>query len=96
MQPDVGLSVAVVRACKLKPALALLVASNALQCSEDTAETAEAAYFCRLEPEAAMLFKTHFETCRPCRQAYEETVDFVDAISDAAKWLVSGHGSRAN
>jgi tetratricopeptide (TPR) repeat protein len=53
-------------------------------------ETAEAAYLGRLEPEAAMLFKTHSETCPPCRQVYEETVEFVVAISAAAKWLRFG------
>ena len=97
VQPNVGLSVAVVVGrSDPKPELALLVAANASQCSEDPAETAEAAYLGRLEPEAAMLFKTHLEACPPCRQKYEETVEFVVAISAVAKSLRFGDCSKVN
>jgi len=36
------------------------------------------------------------ETCPGCRQAYEETVAFVDAIRAAAKSLESGDGFKVN
>jgi hypothetical protein len=96
VQPDVGLSVAVVQGIDPRPELALLVNSNASQCSEDPAEMTEAYYLGRLEPEAAMLFKGHFETCSCCRQAHEETVAFVDAIRVAAKGLESVDDSKVN
>src|SRR5260370_381894 len=38
----------------------------------------------RLVPEAAEPFKAHIESCLGCRQVYEETVKFVDAICAAA------------
>jgi len=96
VQPVVGLSVAVVEGLDPQPELALLANSNALQCSEDPAEMAEAFYLGHLEPEAAMLFKVHFETCSRCRQAHEETVEFVDAIRVAAKGLESVEDSKVN
>jgi hypothetical protein len=97
VQPDVGLLVTEVQGVGLQPELAVLVASNASQCSEDPAERAEAVYLGRLEPEAAMLFKAHFETCLRCRQEYADTVRFVNATtSAAAKMLESGDGSKAN
>jgi hypothetical protein len=96
VQPDVGLSVAVVQEVDPEGELALLVATSASQCSEDPAEMAEAAYLGRLEPEATMLFKAHLVTCPRCRQPFEETVAFVDAIRAAAKAFESGDGSKVN
>jgi hypothetical protein len=92
--PDV--SVAEVQGVGSEPELAPLVASSASQCSEDPAEMAEAVYMGRLEPEAAMLLQAHFETCPGCRQVYGETVEFVYAISNAAKGLESVDGSEVN
>jgi hypothetical protein len=94
VQPDVGLSVAVAQGTE--PELALLVATNASQCSEDPAEMAEAIYLGRLEPEATMLFKAHLVTCPHCRQPYEETVAFVDAIRAAAKSFEPVGRSKVN
>jgi hypothetical protein len=69
---------------------------NTLYCCDDPAEMAEALCLGRLEPEAAVFFKAHLETCHSCGQVYEETVEFVDAICGAAKWLESGDSSKAN
>jgi hypothetical protein len=69
---------------------------NTLQCPDDPAETAEALCLGRLEPEAAMFFSVHLETCHSCAQVYEETIEFVASICDAAKWLKSGDGTKAN
>jgi hypothetical protein len=96
MQPDVGLSVAGVEGVGSEPELASLVASSASQCSEDPAEMAEAVYMGRLEPAAAMLFQAHFETCPCCLKVYGETVEFVFAISTAAKGLELIEGSEEN
>jgi hypothetical protein len=95
MQPDVGLA-AVAQAVDVRPELAFFMTSNAAHCSEDPAEIAEAVYLGRLDPKAAMWFKAHSETCLPCRQVYEETVEFVDAIRAADKELESGDCSKAN
>jgi hypothetical protein len=96
LQPDVGLSVTALQGIDPEAELALVVATDTSQCSEDPAEMAEAVYLGRLEPEATMLFKAHLETCPGCRQAYEETVAFVDAIRAAAKSLESGDGFKMN
>ena len=87
------LRVAVVQEVDPEPELALLVATNASQCSEDPTEVAEAAYLGRLAPEVTMLFKAHLVTCTRCRQPYEETVAFVEAIRAAAKSLELSAGS---
>ena len=96
VQPDVGLSLTVVEGVDPQPELALLVTPSPSQCSEDPAEMAEAFYLGRLEPEAAMLFKVHIENCSRCRQAHEETAEFVDAIRVAAKGLESVEDSKVN
>jgi hypothetical protein len=55
---------------------------------------AEAVYLGRLEFEGPSW--SRLETCPGCRQAYEETVAFVDAIRAAAKSLESGDGFKVN
>jgi hypothetical protein len=76
--------------------LAFRVASSGFQCSKDPVEMAEAVYLGGLDLESAVFFTAHLETCARCRQVYEETVEFVDAMRTAARWLASGDGCKPN
>ena len=53
------------------------------ECPAEAGEVAEELSLGRLSPDKAAAFEAHMRGCEKCRQAYEETVRFIEGIRGA-------------
>jgi len=60
------------------------------ECPSDAGEVAEQHYLGRLSPDRAAVFEAHMRGCEKCRQAYQETVRFIEGIRGAGKRVEFG------